>query len=96
MRLWGVSYRWTAAYGPSRYHLPYLLNQRRLLGVGYEIGVMKAEYSAWQLEHWKGQRLVSVDAWSVDTEEDPDEPRATQAEHDSYYGIPMRGPGCPG
>jgi hypothetical protein len=83
--LWGLTYRWTLVHVPNRLHLPYVLNQRRLLGVGYEIGVMKGDYSAWLLARWKGKRLVSVDAWSVDTEEVPTNPRVTQAEHDDYF-----------
>jgi hypothetical protein len=59
-----------------------VLNQRGLLGVGYEIGVLRGKYSAWLLEHWNGERLVSVDAWSVDT--DPMS-GATQAEFDDLF-----------
>jgi hypothetical protein len=76
-----VSYRWTLAYVPNRLHLPGVLNQRGLVGVGYEIGVLKGEYSAWLLERWRGERLVSVDAWSADLD-----PNVAQAEHDSYLG----------
>jgi hypothetical protein len=85
LELWGLSYRWTLAYVPNRLHLPYVLNHRRLLGVGYEIGVAAGTYSAWLLEHWKGERLVSVDAWSVELEEDPEHPLVTQAELDERF-----------
>jgi hypothetical protein len=70
---------------PNRLHLPYVFTQRRLLGVGYEIGVANGEYSAWLLEHWNGERLVSVDAWSVDTDEVPSEQRVTQKELDNAF-----------
>ena len=87
LRVWGWSYRWTLAYVPDRAHLPYVLNRRGLLGVGYEIGVQQGVFSAWLLERWRGRRLVSVDAWSVEIEEDLRNPRVTQAEHDRFFQI---------
>lgn len=79
--VYGLTYRWTLDLIPGRLHVPYVLNHRRLLGVGYEVGVKTGEYSEWLLEHWKGERLVSVDAWSAEL--DPD---VTQAEHDASFG----------
>ena len=84
-RAWSLGYRWTVAYVPTRRHLPYVLNARGLLGTGYEIGVNKGDYSALLLEHWRGRLLVSVDAWSVETEEDPAAPQVAQPEHDRLF-----------
>jgi methyltransferase family protein len=85
LQLWGLSYRWTLAYVPHKLHLPYVLNQRRLLGIGYEIGVWEGSYSSWLLEHWNGKRLVSVDAWSVETDGVPCGQPVTQAELENRF-----------
>ncbi len=79
--VYGLTYRWTLDFIPRRLHLPYVLNHRRLLGVGYEVGVKTGEYSEWLLAHWNGERLVSVDAWSAEL--DPD---VTQTEHEASFG----------
>jgi hypothetical protein len=48
---------------PSRLELPLLLNARRLTGSAVEVGVDEGLFSAYLLEHWHGQRLISVDPW---------------------------------
>jgi len=48
---------------PSRLELPILLNARRLLGTGVEVGVDEGVFSDYLLTWWRGQRLISVDAW---------------------------------
>src|SRR5436190_1026758 len=51
---------------PGRGELPFVLNARRLLGTGAEIGVQEAGFSTHLLRHWRGRRLVSVDPWLED------------------------------
>jgi hypothetical protein len=55
---------------PSRLELPMLLNARQLLGTGVEVGVDEGAFSDYLLTHWRGQKLISVDAWM---EMQPDE-----------------------
>ncbi|MEO5678220.1 MAG: class I SAM-dependent methyltransferase [Acidimicrobiales bacterium] len=49
----------------TRADLPELLNERRLLGCGVEVGVFAGEFSARLLNHWRGRQLVSVDPWEA-------------------------------
>jgi hypothetical protein len=46
-----------------REDLPYLLNRKRLLGVGVEVGVLRGDFSAHILKFWEGRKLYLVDAW---------------------------------
>ena len=46
-----------------RQEIPLLLNALKLTGTGVEVGVRKGQYSEHLLEHWRGERLVSVDPW---------------------------------
>ena len=46
-----------------REEIPLLLNALELTGTGIEVGVRKGHYSEHLLEHWRGERLVSVDPW---------------------------------
>ncbi len=55
-----------AANSPYETHrsvLPFVLNQRNLLGEGVEVGVRQGDFSAHILQHWKGRKLWLVDAW---------------------------------
>ena len=40
-----------------------LLNARKLVGTGVEVGVDEGVYSDYLLTWWKGSKLISVDAW---------------------------------
>src|SRR5207248_9817977 len=46
-----------------REEIPLLLNALKLTGTGIEVGVRKGHYSEHLLQHWRGERLVSVDPW---------------------------------
>jgi hypothetical protein len=59
------SYRYQLAYLHSREHLAHVLNARRLLGEGAEIGVQDGLFSEALLNVWQGSRLYSVDPWRV-------------------------------
>jgi hypothetical protein len=71
----------------SRTTLPFVLNRRRLLGRGAEIGVQGGLFSEHILRYWKGERLYSIDPWKhfapetyiekVDNVEDE--------KHEAYY-----------
>ncbi len=47
----------------SRDLFPKTLNQSGLIGEGVEIGVLKASFSEWILQHWNGSCLHSIDPW---------------------------------
>jgi hypothetical protein len=69
-----------------REELPLLLDRRRLLGVGFEIGVREAAFSAWLLERWHGRLLVSVDPWrEAPAEEYVDEANVPQVRQDALH-----------
>lgn len=81
------SYRYQLAYIHSREHLAHLLNARRLLGEGAEVGVQHGYFSEAILNVWQGGRLYSIDPWQeflatayVDIA------NITQFEHDQRYG----------
>jgi hypothetical protein len=57
------TYSRTLAHVPLRAEIPQVLQRRRLLGRGVEIGVMKGGYSATILREWSGRELISVDPW---------------------------------
>ncbi len=63
LRITRPTYRRTARIIPSRLELPFLLNARRLTGSAVEVGVEEGLFSAYLLEHWHGQRLISIDPW---------------------------------
>lgn len=48
---------------PVREELGFLLNARRLLGAGAEVGVRDGWFSEVILRRWKGRHLLSVDPW---------------------------------
>jgi hypothetical protein len=62
-RIRRTSLRYQAAYIRCREDLPYLLNARKLLGEGVEVGVQHGYYSEAILKAWKGKKLYSVDPW---------------------------------
>lgn len=57
------TYRNSLRLVPSRLELPIVLNERQLLGTGVEVGVDEGVFSDYLLTYWRGQRLISVDAW---------------------------------
>ena len=73
---------------PIREDLPALLNRRRLLGTGYEIGVRHGEFSALLLDGWRGARLVSIDPWAeAPPEEYVDLVNVEQTTQDERYEL---------
>jgi hypothetical protein len=50
----------------TRDDLPLLLNERKLVGRGLEVGVYAGDFSAKILCQWQGQELISVDPWLFD------------------------------
>jgi predicted O-methyltransferase YrrM len=89
-RQWNKRHRRTYAERldrvPSREELPSLLNRRRLLGRGAEIGVKAGKYSDFLLSRWKGERLISVDPWMEDADEAyVDRANVPQAQHERFY-----------
>jgi hypothetical protein len=69
----------------SRDLFPEVLNQSGLHGVGVEVGVLKAEYSEWILDHWKDGILHSVDPWRHFGDEYVDGHNLPDALHESNY-----------
>lgn len=66
-----------------REEIPVLLNSLGLTGTGVEVGVRKGEYSEHLLEHWKGEKLISVDPWRAGAPADYREiSNVSQDEHD--------------
>lgn len=47
-----------------REDLPFILNEKKLLGEGVELGVLRGDFSSHILKYWKGKRLYLVDAWT--------------------------------
>ena len=85
-RRYRFTYRRTITRVPARDELPALLNARRLLGRGAEIGVKLGVYSDSLLNSWRGEELVSVDPWlSADPDEYVDRSNVSQDEFDRYY-----------
>ena len=83
-----LTYATPAAIVPSRRELPILLNRRRLLGCGVEVGVKTGDFSEMLLDRWRGRHLVSVDPWSeAPAEEYVDLANVAQEEHDRYHAI---------
>jgi len=81
-----VSYRSEFARLSDRYELPHLLNQRRLLGCGAEIGVARGVFSEALLSLWRGRHLISIDPWAAATSDEyRDTGNLEQSEHDEYY-----------
>ena len=69
---------------PLRSEIPFLLNRRRLLGCGAEIGVQRGEFSEIVLEHWRGAHLISVDPWQAAPKDEYDDiTNVALDEHDS-------------
>jgi len=68
----------------NREELPFILNRRRLLGEGAEVGVQRAIFSKHILSHWKGRLLHSVDPWSeYPGDANPDSANVPQDEQES-------------
>ncbi len=71
---------------PSRLELPFLLNARHLTGTAVEVGVDEGAFSAYLLEHWHGQKLISVDPWlEMAPEEYADTCNTSQASMEQRY-----------
>ncbi len=69
---------------PHRNELAHLLNARRLLGTGAEVGVRDGFFSEVLLSIWRGRLLLSIDAWrEFGTDEYLDRSNVAQTEHDN-------------
>jgi hypothetical protein len=70
----------------DRRELGLVLNRRRLLGCGVEVGVKQGAFSDRLLQTWKGRHLISVDPWaSAPDDEYVDVANVAQDEHERYY-----------
>jgi hypothetical protein len=70
----------------ARDDLPVLFNRLGFLGVGAEVGVRNANYSAWILHRWAGRQLISIDPWTAAPgDECVDVANVTQRRHDDLY-----------
>ena len=70
----------------TRNDIPDLLNSLCLRGQGVEVGVKEGRCSAHLLQHWAGERLISVDPWQEqDREAYRDMANVRQPQHDLYY-----------
>ena len=70
----------------KRHDLPRLLNRRRLLGCGVEVGVRTGEFSEHLLAAWRGRHLISVDPWAEAPVEDyVNLDNVPQEAHDRLY-----------
>jgi hypothetical protein len=80
------SYRYQVTYIHSREHLAHVLNARKLLGEGAEVGVQHGYFSEAILNVWQGARLYSVDPWrEFPTASYIDVANISQLEHDQRY-----------
>ena len=69
-----------------REELPLLLNSLGLTGTGVEVGVRKGHFSEHILEHWDGEKLISVDPWRAEGQDEyTDISNVTQDEHDANH-----------
>ncbi len=57
------SYRYQVTYIRNRGDLPHILNARKLLSEGAEIGVQSGYFSEVILNAWRGTKLYSIDPW---------------------------------
>jgi hypothetical protein len=81
-----VTYRTPRPVLIDRQELGVLLNQRRLLGTGYEVGVKEGGFSELLLEAWRGSQLIGVDPWlEAAPEEYVDLANVDQATHEVFY-----------
>jgi hypothetical protein len=80
------TYRSSIARVPSRDEIPVMLNARKLVGQGAEIGVRDGRFSNHLLETWKCSSLISIDPWLPD---DPDayvdRSNVSEEEHERLY-----------
>ncbi len=70
---------------PSRAELPHILNARRRLGEGAEVGVERGRFSEYILSVWRGRRLHSVDAWIEMSGHEHVTKSRPQSEHDRNH-----------
>ncbi len=70
---------------PSRREFDQLLEAKKLMGKGVEVGVCDGDYSFLLLSTWKGERLYSIDPWRSFGEEYRDINNADQSLHDLRY-----------
>lgn len=76
---------------PSRLELPFLLNARGLTGSAVEVGVDEGIFSAYLLEYWRGERLISVDPWlEMPPDEYADTCNTSQASMEEKYETTRR------
>lgn len=81
-----ATYGASAAFVSRREELPFLLNQRKLVGCGVEVGVQRGHFSEHLLRHWHGMHLISVDPWATDEADNyVDIANVSQPEHDACY-----------
>jgi hypothetical protein len=81
-----LAYRSKHAVLPIRGELPFLLNQRGLVGCGVEVGVKRGEFSELLLERWHGAHVISVDPWQfAPAGEWDDIGNVEQEEQDGYH-----------
>lgn len=79
-----ATYRTPVPVMPVREDLPYLLNARRLLGAGAEVGVRDGWFSEVILDRWRGSHLLSIDAWrEFGSDEYVDRSNVAQEDHDA-------------
>lgn len=74
-----------------RQEIPLLLNSLGLTGTGVELGVRKGHFSDQFLEHWNGEKLISIDSWRAGPPgEYVDTSDVTQDEHDGNHAETCR------
>jgi len=75
----------------DRDELPVVLNKRRLLGCGVEIGVKTGVYSDVLLKVWRGKRLISIDPWLEDAPQNyVDRANVPQSQQNEFYEVTKR------
>ncbi len=80
------AYTFTLTLVPTRSELAELLNRRRLLGRGAEVGVRDGGFSRHLLAHWDGAQLVSIDPWEASPgDQYVDISNVSQDAHDELY-----------
>jgi len=84
LRAMRATYRSRRPVLGAREEFAELLNRRRLLGSGAEVGVKRGEFSESLLDRWKGCHLVSIDPW-LEANDYADIANVAQTVHEGFY-----------
>lgn len=79
------TYAYSLAFVMTREEFPFVLNSRKRLGCGAEVGVQEGRFSAYLLKNWPGRQLISIDLWQEQGEDYQDIANVSQSVHELFY-----------